>query len=62
MKQGWLILFFIQLITLVVEQTIVLHTMHDKIIPKLINKGPANSEYIGEENQINSKCITIIIT
>lgn len=31
-------------ITLVVEQTIVLQTIQDKIIPKLINNGPANSE------------------
>lgn len=42
-------------ITLVVEQTIVLQTIQDKIIPKLINNGPANSEYMGDENQINSK-------
>lgn len=30
------------LITFVVEQTIVLHTIDDKMIPKLISSGPAS--------------------
>jgi hypothetical protein len=39
----WSLILIILKYTLVVEHTMVLHTIQDKMIPKLIKRGPANS-------------------